>query len=163
MLNWDLIDGKSVVVNCKTYKESVEFGEEYAKYIEKDNVSASSMWTTYLEDTCYRIAGKGDDRVLTYSSIDYWMNNGFNVIDFSEMRVPKNMSILGVEKNKNYKWRDKQFHFDDDFNLIEDRTQIDGIDMVGMINNANEIEEYKIKLTLKQLRDLVGFDFEIVE
>lgn len=163
MLNWDLIEGKNVAVRCKTYEEAVEFDKEYSKRVPEDGVSASSLWQVYQESTCYRIIEDKEGKILSYCNINYWIGKKFKVIDFSEMKIPKIMSILGVEKNKNYKWRDKQFHFDDDFNLIEDRTQIDGIDMVEIINNANEIEEYKIKLTLNQLKDMVGFDFEIVE
>ena len=79
---------EKIAINCKTIKEVTQL----LNVLEKIDDSKSHLNTItdgfiyYLADVCYRInSSKKGDRFIAYSNIDWYIENGYKVVNFDDL------------------------------------------------------------------------------
>ncbi len=89
-IDWDkLLSVRRGVVHCATREEAELFVEEAIKRFPKKNLERKALmrqWDYYYKDrTCYNLNYTIDTSGSTYCHIDFYIENGFNVIRFSDL------------------------------------------------------------------------------
>ena len=79
---------EKIAINCKTTKQATQL----LNVLEKIDNSKSYLNTItdgliyYSSDVCFRfISTKKDEQLITYSSIDWYIENGYKVVNFDDL------------------------------------------------------------------------------
>ena len=87
MINFDLIEGRKKVVRCPIPEQAIQFYDEISACF-PDKVfnwngaeEVVDNWEDYKEDFCFSIY----EGLLMYSSVDYYLDEGYSVIEFEEL------------------------------------------------------------------------------
>lgn len=157
MINFDLIKNKTVI-QCKTKEEFVLLIRELEK---KEFSVFEHCWENYKEKTCV-VPNGGED--WGYEDVYYYLDNEYEILQYSEIKVPKIMELLGLKNNKLYKFRDIIFNVNLDYSITTDiENSLLNAYLLDMIESPQEIETCLPKISKKKLIELVGYDFEIEE
>lgn len=86
----DTFKNPANAIRCKTQEEATTLLDILAEA--GIDTPSSGSWTTHEQDTCYRMR----ENEAGYCCIDYYIDRGFNIIDFSSLMNISNVSLLGI-------------------------------------------------------------------
>ena len=80
--NWlEFLIGNNIAVCCNTKEQAIDFckkmHERGLKWCMGQSYLKTTYWETYEKETCY--TGRG-----TYSSLEYYKNNNYTVLEWSD-------------------------------------------------------------------------------
>lgn len=151
-----------IVVHCQTEKQANDFLKmcDISGIVWETGIEATTFnhWTLYRQDTCYHIL---NDKTLKFGNIDYFIDQNFEIIEFSELELKYNNTEKEAANNKIlYDCWFRLCPLDDD--LEESDIDIYN-DMLGEIEKEYDDRLDNIEGFWYTISDLTEIDMDILE